>query len=219
MTEKFKNKFNNPVMLEISMILLSMTTESYLVGGAVRDILLNQEPKDYDFVVGNIDYDTISEVFQYAGWTTKETGKEFLVLMVTKIINNIRYEFEIALLRKDGMYTNGRRPEGVKTGTILEDAQRRDFSINSLYYDLYNDKIVDPTCKGLKDIQTRTLRFNGSAKKRLEEDYLRLYRALRFLKKYNLRWAQGSERVFNREFIKNSQKVNPQRVLNELNKC
>ena len=50
-------------------------------------------------------------------------------------------------------------------------------------------------------------------------DHLRLYRAIRFLKKYNLTWAEGTERVFNRIFIEHSQDVNPQRVLNELNKC
>ncbi len=216
---KFENIFNSPVMLEISMVLLSVTKEAYLVGGSVRDVLFGIEPKDFDFVVGRTSYDDLTEAFKYAGWNIKETGKAFLVLMITKIINGNRYEFEIALLRKDGMYNDGRRPEGVDTGTLLEDANRRDFSINSLYFDIYNNKIIDPTYKGLKDIQNRTLRFNGSAKKRLEEDYLRLYRAIRFLKKYNLTWAEGTERVFNRIFIEHSQDVNPQRVLNELNKC
>jgi len=209
---------NDPVLLEVSMILLSVTDESYLVGGAVRDVLFGKEAKDYDFVVGNTGYDNLSDAFQFAGWTTKETGKEFLVLMVTKVINDKRYEFEVALFRKDGMYSDGRRPEGVETGTMLEDAMRRDFSINSLYFSLKAGKVVDPTHKGVQDLRDRVLRFNGRAKDRMEEDYLRMYRGLRFLKNFNLTWARGTERVFNRMFLENSQKVNPQRVLNELNK-
>ena len=209
---------NDAVLLEISMILLSVTDESYLVGGAVRNALYGKEAKDFDFTVGNTSYDKLSEAFAYADWTIKETGKEFLVLMVTKVINGKREEFEIALLRKDGMYLDGRRPEGVETGTMLEDAMRRDFSINSLYFCLKTGKVIDPTRKGLQDIRDRVLRFNGKAKERMEEDYLRMYRALRFLSLFNLTWASGTERVFNRLFLENSQKVNPQRVLNELNK-
>jgi tRNA nucleotidyltransferase (CCA-adding enzyme) len=208
----------SPVLLELSMVLLSVTDEAYLVGGAVRNAFYGETPKDFDFVVGNTDYDTLSDAFSYAGWTVKETGKEFLVLLVTKVINGKREEFEIALFRKDGMYQDGRRPDGVETGTILEDAMRRDFSINSLYFSLKTGKIVDPTHKGVQDLRDRILRFNGKAKERMEEDYLRMYRALRFLQKYKLSWARGTERVFNRMFIENSQKVNPQRVLNELNK-
>jgi len=209
---------NNVVLLEVSMILLSVTDESYLVGGAVRNALYRKEAKDFDFTVGNTSYDKLSEAFAYADWTIKETGKEFLVLMVTKVINGKREEFEIALLRKDGMYLHGRRPEGVETGTMLEDAMRRDFTINSLYFHLKTGKVIDPTRKGMQDLRDRVLRFNGKAKDRMEEDYLRMFRALRFIQLFNLTWARGSERIFNRMFLEHSQKVNPQRVLNELNK-
>jgi len=209
---------NNAVLLEVSMILLSVTDESYLVGGAVRNALYGKEAKDFDFTVGNTSYDKLSEAFAYADWTIKETGKEFLVLMVTKVINGKREEFEIALLRKDGMYQDGRRPEGVETGTILEDAMRRDFTINSLYFCLKTGKVIDPTRKGMQDLRDRVLRFNGKAKDRMEEDFLRMFRALRFIQLFNLTWARGSERIFNRMFLEHSQKVNPQRVLNELNK-
>lgn len=111
-----------------------------------------------------------------------------------------------------------RRPEGVETGTLREDAMRRDFSINSLYFCLKTGEVLDPTNHGLQDMRDRTLRFNGKAKERMEEDYLRMFRALRFLQKYNMTWARGTERTFNRMFLEHSQKVNPQRVLNELNK-
>ena len=219
MEKRISEIFENEVVLfEVSMILTSVTDEAYLVGGATRDILYGKVVKDFDFTVGSVSYDELTEAFQFAGWTTKETGKEFLVLMVTKLINGERHEFEIALLRKDCMYLDGRRPDGVSTGTILEDAMRRDFSINSIYFCLKTGKIIDPTRKGIQDLKDRVLRFNGNVKERLEEDYLRLYRGLRFLQKYNLTWARGTERVFNRMFIEHSQKVNPQRVLNELNK-
>jgi len=217
--EKIEKLFTEDLVLfEMSFILNSVTEKAYLVGGAVRDFVFNKPPKDFDFVVGDTDYDSLSIAFKTAGWDTKENGKEFLVLMVTKVINGVRYEFEIALLRKDGLYKDGRRPEGVETGTIFEDAMRRDFSINSLYFCLKTGKILDPTMKGIQDYRDRILRFNGRAKDRLEEDYLRLYRALRFLQKYNLTWARGTERTFNKMFLEHSQNVNPQRVLNELSK-
>ena len=210
---------DDPVLLEVSIILNSVTDEAYLVGGAVRDSLFGFDPKDFDFAVGDTSYDELTKAFKHAGWSCKETGKEFLVLMVTKELpNKGRQEFEIALFRKDGMYEDGRRPDGVTEGTMLDDAMRRDFSINTLYFSLKHGTVVDPTGYGLKDIRSRTLRFNGKAKERMEEDYLRMFRALRFLSKYNLTWARGTERVFNRMFLENSQKVNPQRVLNELNK-
>lgn len=104
---------NDAVLLEVSMILNSVTDEAYLVGGAVRDALFMKEPKDFDFVVGNTGYDEMSEAFQLAGWEAKETGKEFLVLMVTKKLwYGKRVEFEIAMLRKDGTYL--KKPKTVR---------------------------------------------------------------------------------------------------------
>lgn len=209
---------DDSVLLEVKLILLSLTDEAYIVGGAVRDIIYLKDPKDFDFVVGKVGYTELTKAFTYAGWDVQENGAKFLVLMITKIINQVRYNFEITLFRKDGTYVDGRRPETVEIGTIKDDALRRDFSINSLYFNLKTLKLEDPTRKGLEDIRTRTLRFNGRAKDRLEEDFLRLYRAIRFIKKYNLSFARGSERVFNKMFIENCHKVNPQRILNELNK-
>ena len=138
--------------------------------------------------------------------------------MVTKVVNGKRHEFEIAMLRRDGMYINGRRPEGVETGTILEDAMRRDFSINSLYFCLKTGKIIDPTRKGVQDLKGRVLRFNGKAKERIKEDTLRIWRGLRFKNKYKLEWSRGTERIFNRMFLEHYSSINPQRVLQEMMK-
>jgi tRNA nucleotidyltransferase/poly(A) polymerase len=68
----------------------------------------------------------------------------------------------------------------VEVGTITDDAIRRDFTINSLYFDPFTDTLLDPTNKGLIDIKDKVIRFNGKAKDRIQEDYLRIMRCYRF---------------------------------------
>jgi tRNA nucleotidyltransferase/poly(A) polymerase len=105
-------------------------------------------------------------------------------------------------------------------GTIEEDAERRDFTFNSLYVNMRTLEIIDPTGKGLEDINNRIIRFNGKMKDRIEEDYLRIFRALRFKKNFNLNWYnRKDESTFRRLFIEYANKVDPQRMLNELEKC
>jgi poly(A) polymerase len=113
-------------------------------------------------------------------------------------------QYEIANFRKDGIYSDGRRPEAVQIGTIEEDAARRDFTINALYWNPmvevevndsttrrylcgrpmpYGFQVADPTGKGLADLESKTLRFIGKPKERIQEDYLRVFRFYRFLAK------------------------------------
>jgi len=165
-------------LLQIRMILTTYSTESYLVGGCVRDSLIGKIPKDYDFVT-DIPYDKLDEIFTTAGWAVSRTGENFLVLNIAK--DGVQYE--IANFRSDAKTSDGRRPDSVSVGTIFEDAQRRDFTINAIYYKLDNGEFVDPTGKGLDDIKTKTLRFVGKAEDRIQEDYLRIFRFYRFIGK------------------------------------
>lgn len=158
--------------------ILSSSDESYVVGGSVRDTLIGKKNKDVDFVT-DIPYDELESRARYAGFKVQEEGKQFLVMIVSKNGE----QFEIANFRKDGTYKDGRRPESVEIGTVFDDAQRRDFTVNALYYRLKDQTLFDPTGMGIADIGSGTLRFVGKASQRLEEDTLRAYRFYRFLGK------------------------------------
>lgn len=76
--------------------------------------------------------------------------------------------------------SDGRRPESVEAGTMMDDALRRDFTINALYYDPFTDEVLDPTGRGLMDLRDKMIRFNGKPKDRITEDLLRIMRCYRF---------------------------------------
>ena len=163
---------------EVIKILGDLSPNSCLVGGSVRDSIQGQDAKDFDFVT-DVDYDKLKEKFESCGFTTKETGKNFLVLNVIKDGE----EFEIANFRKDGTYEDGRRPESVEIGTIFDDAQRRDFTVNALYFRLHDHYLADPNGFGIPDAKGKILRFVGKPEKRLQEDSLRIFRFYRFVSK------------------------------------
>jgi len=199
-------------LLQISMILTTHSKESYLVGGCVRDSLTGKVPKDYDFVT-DIRYDDLERIFNEAGWGVSKTGQNFLVMNVSK--NGVQYE--IANFRKDSVTSDGRRPDSVEVGTIDEDAQRRDFTVNAVYYKLDTGEFVDPTGRGLEDIQSRTLRFVGRAEDRIKEDYLRVFRFYRFLKK-GFTAAKKDMRVVRTMFTEAYSNTCAERVREELEK-
>lgn len=169
--------FNDLNLLQI--FLLLKPYQPMLVGGCVRDSLLNKKPKDFDIVVPSVDYFTpiIVELHKNS-WKHKEAGLRFCVLHVSKDGN----EYEIAAFRNDSAYING-KPESVNQGDIHTDSQRRDFTVNALYYDPFSGVILDPTGRGLDDIRTKTLRFVGKASERLKEDPMRAFRFYRFINK------------------------------------
>jgi len=194
-------------ILQIFLILRELTENSWLVGGCVRDALIGKVPKDYD-IVTDVPMDILESAFKASGWEVKDTGMKFLVLNIAKMFEKTEWgvkglskgiitptsyptfsfssgheHFEIANFRKDGVYSDGRRPDSVEIGDINDDAHRRDFTVNALYQNPFTGEIRDPTGKGLKDIKKRILRFIGDPKARIEEDHLRIFRFYRFLTK------------------------------------
>lgn len=202
---------NGNSLLQIFMILNSQSPNNYLVGGCVRDQLLRLPVKDYD-IVTDIPMEVSAALLEDNGWKVKECGEAFLVLHVSK--NGEQYE--IANFRKDGVYLDGRRPEKVEIGTIDEDANRRDFTINALYQDPLTGLIADPTGKGMADIGSRTLRFIGRPKDRIQEDYLRVFRFYRFLSCKNLVPDIKSMRACRQYFNEAYEKTTAERVRLEL---
>jgi poly(A) polymerase len=144
---------------------------AYLAGGCVRDHLLGVEAKDYD-VATSARPEEVQRLFPRV---TDLTGKSFGVLRVM-----VDEEFfEVATFREDGPYRDGRHPEGVRFATAEEDAQRRDFTINGLFFDPVAERLIDYV-GGEADLRAGIVRAIGNPADRFAEDHLRLLRAIRF---------------------------------------
>ncbi len=147
--------------------------KALFVGGAVRNILLEVEVDDID-IATVIEPDKVVELLQNAGIRVIPTGIDHGT--VTAIIGD--YSYEITTLRRD-VDTDGRRALVEYTQCWLEDAKRRDFTMNALFMDLKGN-IYDPLGSGLADLDVRCVRFVGEPEQRIKEDYLRVLRFFRF---------------------------------------
>jgi poly(A) polymerase len=143
---------------------------AYFAGGCVRDFLLGKEPKDYD-IATDATPDQVVRLFPHA----QQVGAHFGVV----VVRSKRENFEIATFRTDGSYLDGRRPATVAYSTPSEDAHRRDFTVNGLFYDPISDEVID-FVNGEQDLRAGVLRAIGVPAQRFQEDYLRLLRAVRF---------------------------------------
>lgn len=144
--------------------------EAYLAGGCVRDLLLGLTPKDYD-IATSATPEEILALYPRSG----AIGAHFGVILVRRG----DYFFEVATFREDGDYRDGRHPDTVTFSSAEADAQRRDFTINGMFYDTLRSDTID-FVGGRADLETGTLRAIGVADDRFREDYLRLLRAVRF---------------------------------------
>jgi poly(A) polymerase len=151
---------------------------AYLAGGCVRDYLLGIEAKDYDVATGA----RPEEVQGLFPRVTNLTGKSFGVV---RVLMGDEF-FEVATFREDGPYQDGRHPEGVRFATAEEDAQRRDFTINGLFFDPIADRLIDYV-GGEADLRAGVLRAIGEPSERFAEDHLRLLRAIRFAARLRFR--------------------------------
>ncbi len=139
-------------------------------GGCVRDRLMGAEPHDYDIAT-----DAHPEQVQSLFPRTVAVGAHFGVIIVLQDGG----EFQVATFRNDGQYLDGRRPESVRFSTPEEDAQRRDFTINGLFFDPIAERLIDYV-GGQQDLAARLLRAIGNPYDRFREDRLRMLRAARF---------------------------------------
>ena len=145
-------------------------------GGCVRDRILGVEPKDYDIAT-----DARPEVVQKMFDRTVAVGAKFGVIGVVLIDDE---PIEVATFRADAEYTDGRRPSSVRFGAIEEDAIRRDFTINGMFYDPIADRLID-LVGGMRDLRAGIIRAIGNPYDRFEEDHLRILRAARFAARFN----------------------------------
>jgi hypothetical protein len=157
-------------VLKMNQIFKENNYELYVVGGAVRDLLYGNEPKDFDLATNAKPEEIKSMLNMYR---TIELGEQFgIVNVITE-----DGQYEIAAFRKD--IGKGRRPDSVEFTTIDQDVKRRDLTINALFYDIDKGEVVD-LVGGIGDIERNVVRTVGSAVERFDEDKLRVLRALRF---------------------------------------
>lgn len=149
---------------------------AYFAGGCVRDKLLGLAAKDVD-VATDAPPHRVHELFK----KTRAVGQAFGVILV----RFGRDQIEVATFRSDGVYKDGRHPENIQFASAEEDARRRDFTINGLFYDPLSDRVIDYV-GGLKDLEARILRAIGDPKQRFDEDHLRMLRAIRFAARFDL---------------------------------
>lgn len=154
---------------------------AYFAGGCVRDALLGYEPKDFD-VATDATPDSIRDVFGHH--RTLPFGASFGVIGVLpprKRGEGISPDqpTEVATFRSDGTYSDGRRPDSVHYGNAEQDAIRRDFTINGMFYDPHTHRVLD-FVGGQQDIRRGVLRTIGDPDLRFGEDKLRMLRAVRF---------------------------------------
>lgn len=153
-----------------------MNEKIYLVGGAVRDGLLGLEAKDKDFVIEASSFGAMRQaVLERGGKIFLESEKFFTIRAKVPGLGVA----DFVLARKDGPYVDGRHPESVGIGTIEDDLARRDFTMNAIAQDTESQAITDPH-SGQADIAEKLIRCVGDPAKRLNEDRLRIIRALRF---------------------------------------
>ena len=178
---------------------------AYFAGGCVRDALMNIAPKDVD-IATSAKPDEVQKLFR----RTVPVGVQFGVIRVLE--GDV--EVEVATFRSDGVYLDGRHPSTVVYATPDQDAFRRDFTVNGMFYDPLDECIID-FVNGRDDLNRKLIRAIGRASERFEEDRLRMLRAIRFAStlQFDIEPATWSAiRVRAREILS----VSPERIRDEL---
>lgn len=193
--------------IKLVKILQAEGYEAYWAGGCVRDMLLGKEAKDYDIVTNALP-DDIEKIMSH----TIPIGKQFGVILAVE--NG--HHFEVATFRSDSGYQDGRRPMAVLFTNAEEDAKRRDFTINGIFYDPIFKKIYDYV-GGRKDLKEKLVRFIGEPHERILEDHLRILRAIRIKNSLGFQYHPETYKAI----VKHAQlsdKVSGERIREELNK-
>lgn len=203
MTAQEKNAYQAAV--DIIAALRAGDHAALLAGGCVRDRLLGRVPKDFD-VATDATPDEVSRIFPRA----RRVGAKFGVMLVHKYGHDV----EVATFRTDGPYSDGRHPDHVEFGTEGQDALRRDFTINGLFQDPTDDRVIDHV-GGQEDLNHRIVRTIGDPQERFAEDHLRMLRAVRFATRLGFeiepRTADAIKRLADR-----LRGISPERVWREL---
>ena len=179
--------------------------EALLAGGCVRDMLLGRRPSDYD-VATNAKPNDVMRIFR----RTLKVGAKFGVVVV--LMDKI--QVEVATFRTESDYEDGRHPTKVHFATAAEDAARRDFTINAMFYDPIAKKVID-YYGGQADLKKKIIRTVGEPAERFREDYLRIMRAVRLSTQLGFE-IEAKTRAEIGEGAKNITKISGERIAAEL---
>lgn len=180
----------------------------FLVGGAIRNLYAGLTVSDYDFTTDAHPED-IMKLFSKVIPTGIKHGTVTVLYAGERI--------EVTTFRTDGKYTDARHPESVKyTANIYEDLSRRDFTINSMAYDISTKELIDPY-NGKKDIKNKIIKAIGNPAERFQEDALRIMRACRFSSQLNFTIEKNTLNAM-RNKAEKLKKISSERIKDELNK-
>ncbi|STY29249.1 poly(A) polymerase [Legionella wadsworthii] len=167
--------------------------QAYIVGGSVRDLLLHKSPKDFD-VATNATPNQVKSLFRNG----RIIGRRFKlvhILFHREIIEVATFRGHAAVDESQQINERGMLVRDNAYGSLDEDAWRRDFTINSLYYNISDSSIIDFT-GGVRDVEEKLIRMIGDPIKRYQEDPVRMLRAIRFSAKLNFKLAPETESPF-----------------------
>lgn len=181
---------------------------AYYAGGWVRDLLLNHPSDDID-IATNAPPETIQALFPH----TVPIGIAFGIILV--IIDGRQYE--VATFRQDLDYQDGRRPSRIEFTTAIEDAKRRDFTINGMFYDPLKEEILDYV-NGRADLDAKIIRAIGNPHERIKEDRLRMIRAIRLACRFGFHIEEATEKAIRAHAKELFPAVAIERIWQELNK-
>lgn len=186
---------------------------AYFAGGCVRDMLLGSRPHDYDLATSATPLE-VQELFP----RVLLVGEKFGVAMVLKRDRRSGEDrqVEVATFRSDAHYSDGRRPDEVTFSSPREDAQRRDFTINGMFYDPLDEEVIDYV-GGQGDLAAGVVQTIGSPSRRFGEDYLRMMRAVRFTHRLGFTLAPATGRAI-RQLAGRIEKISGERIFDELGK-
>jgi len=181
--------------------------KTYFAGGCVRDSIMGRSCHDIDLATSARPEKIISLFDKVI-----DVGKDFGSV---KIVGD-KGQIDVTTFRADGDYADGRRPKSVNWSSEKEDALRRDFTINSLFWDPDRDQVID-FVGGLDDIKNKIIKTNGMPSVRFKEDYLRMLRAVRFHYQLGFKLEDSViESIF--DLKENIKQVSKERITEELNK-
>lgn len=183
-----------------------------LAGGCVRDMLLGVRPDDYDVATAA----TPQQVRKLFRRSLMVGAKFGVVVVLHRDKRHVDRMIEVATFRSDLSYTDGRRPDAVTFSCPEEDAQRRDFTINGMFYDPISEEVIDYV-GGRADLKTRVVRTIGDPNERFAEDYLRLLRAVRFAVRLGFRLHPTTANALSNH-AKKITRISGERIYDELTK-
>lgn len=191
----------------ICKILREQGHEALFAGGCVRDALLGRPAKDID-IATSATPDQVENLFD----KTLPVGKAFGVILV--VVDG--QTFEVATFRTDGEYRDGRRPEAVQFSSAREDAFRRDFTVNAMFYDPLTEEVLD-FVGGQADLKLKRIKTVGNPVTRFQEDALRLFRAVRFAAQLGFEIEESTWKALIRR-IEDIRRVSRERITEEMQK-